>query len=42
MMADSIKGPWRMSGFLTMAEAMPYTFFERMGLVLMSRIVRQK
>lgn len=42
MMANSSKGPWRMSGFSTMAEAMPYTLFERMKLVSMYQIVRLK
>jgi RNA-directed DNA polymerase len=40
MMANSSKGPWRMSGFKTMAEAIPYTELEREGLISMFQIVR--
>ena len=40
MMANSSKGPWRMSGFLAMAEAIPYTYFEEKGLVSLYRLAR--
>ena len=40
MMSNSSKGPWRMSGFSTMAEALPYTYFEEKGLVSLYRIAR--
>jgi RNA-directed DNA polymerase len=42
MMANSSKGPWRMSGFKTMAEAMPYSYFEKMGLVSMYQVILAK
>ena len=40
MMANSSKGPWRMSGFLTMTEAFPYTYFEEHGLISLFQIFR--
>lgn len=42
MMANSSKGPWRMSGFAAMAEAIPWTYFEARGMISMYRIVRDK
>ena len=41
MMANSSKGAWRTCGFLTMAEAFPYTYFEEQGLVSVYQIVRE-
>jgi len=35
MMAYSSKGPWRMSGFKTLAEALPWNYFEELGLISM-------
>jgi hypothetical protein len=40
MMANSSKGPWRMSGFLTMAEAIPHTEFMKQDLVSLHQITR--
>jgi len=40
MMANSSKGAWKMSGFSTMAEAIPYTYFEELGLVSLYRLAR--
>lgn len=40
MMANSSKGPWRMSGFRPMAEAFPWTYFEEKGLISLYQIFR--
>jgi RNA-directed DNA polymerase len=42
MMANSSKGPWRMSGFQTMAEALPWTYFEEQGLISMLKSIWNK
>lgn len=42
MMANSSKGPWRMSGFSTIGEAMPNSYFSKMGLVSMYQIILAK
>jgi RNA-directed DNA polymerase len=40
MMACSSKGPWRMSGFSSLALAIPNTEFKEMGLVSLYRLAR--
>lgn len=40
MMANSSKGPWRMSGFLMMTKAIPHTEFEEKGLISLYRLAR--
>lgn len=40
MMANSSRGPWRMSGFSTMARAISPAYFEELGLVSLYRIAR--
>lgn len=35
MMAYSSKGPWRMSGHQSMAQAIPYNYFDSLGLISM-------
>ncbi len=40
MMARCSKGPWRMSGYAVMAEALPYTYFEEKGLISLYEMVR--
>lgn len=40
MMANSSRGPWRMSSFSTLARAIPYTYFEELGLVSLYQLAR--